>query len=52
MSEFLQLHVKGQPLLQPNAWDAGSARILAALGFSAIATTALERAVASIARKR
>src|SRR4051794_37786631 len=39
MSEFLELHVKGQPLLQPNAWDAGSARILAALGFSAIATT-------------
>ena len=39
MSEFLELHVKGQPLLQPNAWDAGSARILAALGFAAIATT-------------
>jgi 2-methylisocitrate lyase-like PEP mutase family enzyme len=39
MSEFLALHVKGQPLLQPNAWDAGSARILAALGFGAIATT-------------
>ena len=39
MSDFLALHVKGQPLLQPNAWDAGSARILAAIGFSAIATT-------------
>jgi len=39
MTDFLALHVKGQPLLQPNAWDAGSARILAALGFSAIATT-------------
>ena len=39
MTDFLALHVKGQPLLQPNAWDAGSARILAALGFAAIATT-------------
>ncbi|MBV9291851.1 MAG: isocitrate lyase/phosphoenolpyruvate mutase family protein, partial [Frankiales bacterium] len=37
--EFLALHVKGRPLLQPNAWDAGSARILASLGFPAIATT-------------
>ena len=39
MSDFLALHVKGRPLLQPNAWDAGSARILAAIGFDAIATT-------------
>src|SRR5436305_15183411 len=38
-SEFLALHVKGQPLLQPNAWDTGSARMLASLGFAAIATT-------------
>jgi 2-methylisocitrate lyase-like PEP mutase family enzyme len=38
-SDFLALHVKGQPLLQPNAWDAGSARILASLGFAAVATT-------------
>ena len=36
---FLALHTPGQPLLQPNAWDAGSARILASLGFQAIATT-------------
>jgi 2-methylisocitrate lyase-like PEP mutase family enzyme len=36
---FLQLHRPGQPLLQPNAWDVGSARILAAMGFDAIATT-------------
>lgn len=36
---FLELHVKGKPLLQPNAWDAGSAKVLAALGFEAIATT-------------
>ena len=38
-ADFLALHVPGRPLLQPNAFDAGSARILAALGFSAIATT-------------
>jgi 2-methylisocitrate lyase-like PEP mutase family enzyme len=38
-ADFLALHVPGQPLLQPNAFDAGSARVLAALGFSAIATT-------------
>jgi 2-methylisocitrate lyase-like PEP mutase family enzyme len=36
---FLALHRPGQPLLQPNAWDAGSARLLASLGFEAIATT-------------
>jgi 2-methylisocitrate lyase-like PEP mutase family enzyme len=39
MTDFLSLHVKGNPLLQPNAWDAGSARMLAALGFAAVATT-------------
>jgi 2-methylisocitrate lyase-like PEP mutase family enzyme len=37
--EFLALHVPGRPLLQPNAFDAGSARILETLGFRAIATT-------------
>ena len=36
---FLELHERGRPLLQPNAFDAGSARILEALGFQAIATT-------------
>lgn len=36
---FLDLHHGDRPLLQPNAWDAGSARILATMGFSAIATT-------------
>src|SRR4051794_18646811 len=36
---FLALHHGDGPLLQPNAWDAGSARLLAALGFDAIATT-------------
>jgi 2-methylisocitrate lyase-like PEP mutase family enzyme len=38
-SSFLDLHVPGSPLLMPNAWDAGSAKILAALGYSAVATT-------------
>ena len=36
---FLDLHVPGTPVLQPNAWDAGAARILETLGFQAIATT-------------
>src|SRR5947209_11607496 len=36
---FPALHVAGRPLLQPNAFDAGSARVLASLGFTAIATT-------------
>jgi 2-methylisocitrate lyase-like PEP mutase family enzyme len=36
---FLELHQPGDPLLMPNAWDIGSARILASLGFQAIATT-------------
>jgi 2-methylisocitrate lyase-like PEP mutase family enzyme len=36
---FRALHRKGDPLLLPNPWDAGSARILASLGFAALATT-------------
>lgn len=36
---FLALHRKGDPLVQPNAFDAGSARLLASLGFAAVATT-------------
>ncbi len=36
---FLALHERGRPLLQPNAFDIGSARILASMGFAAIATT-------------
>ena len=38
-ADFLALHVSGKPLLQPNAFDIGSARILESLGFQAIATT-------------
>ncbi len=36
---FLALHRPGEPLLIPNPWDAGSARVLASLGFVALATT-------------
>src|SRR3954470_5802856 len=36
---FLDLHRGRSPLLQPNAWDIGSARILATMGLDAIATT-------------
>lgn len=36
---FLALHRPGQPLLLPNPWDAGSARLFASLGFQALATT-------------
>jgi 2-methylisocitrate lyase-like PEP mutase family enzyme len=36
---FLALHRSGTPLLIPNPWDVGSARLLAALGFEALATT-------------
>jgi 2-methylisocitrate lyase-like PEP mutase family enzyme len=39
MNAFLDLHVKGEPLLMPNPWDAGTARVLAGLGFHALATT-------------
>ena len=36
---FRALHVPGTPLLLPNPWDAGSARLLQTLGFQALATT-------------
>jgi 2-methylisocitrate lyase-like PEP mutase family enzyme len=36
---FLDLHVPGRPLLMPNAWDIGSARLFANVGCEAIATT-------------
>ena len=38
-SAFLALHRRGQPLLLANAWDAGSAKLLAAAGFQALAST-------------
>jgi 2-methylisocitrate lyase-like PEP mutase family enzyme len=36
---FGTLHRPGRPLLMPNAWDLGSAALLASLGFEALATT-------------
>ena len=38
-ARFLALHHGERPLLLPNPWDAGSARLLASLGFEALATT-------------
>jgi 2-methylisocitrate lyase-like PEP mutase family enzyme len=38
-SRFLALHRSERPLLLPNPWDRGSARLLAWLGFQALATT-------------
>ena len=37
--DFLALHVPGSPLLIPNPWDVGSARVLVGCGFRALATT-------------
>src|SRR5262245_33454884 len=36
---FLALHRSGRPLLMPNPWDRGSARLFESLGFEALATT-------------
>jgi len=36
---FLQLHRGKTPLLLPNPWDAGTAKLFTSLGFSALATT-------------
>lgn len=38
-ARFLSLHSGERPLLMPNAWDRGSAVLLASLGFPALATT-------------
>src|SRR3954462_7624997 len=35
---FRSLHHRDRPLLLPNPWDAGSAKLLASLGFEAPAT--------------
>jgi len=36
---FKELHAQDSTFLMPNAWDAGSARMLSSLGFPAISTT-------------
>jgi 2-methylisocitrate lyase-like PEP mutase family enzyme len=38
-AHFLELHEGDAPLLIPNPWDIGSAKLLASLGFQALATT-------------
>jgi 2-methylisocitrate lyase-like PEP mutase family enzyme len=38
---FRALHERAEPLLLPNPWDPGTARLLAHLGFEALATTSL-----------
>jgi 2-methylisocitrate lyase-like PEP mutase family enzyme len=47
---FQELHQRPGPLLIPNPWDAGSARVLAALGFEAFATSS-GAAAASLGRR-
>ena len=39
VEEFRALHRPGTPLLIPNPWDIGSARVLVDTGFAALATT-------------
>jgi 2-methylisocitrate lyase-like PEP mutase family enzyme len=39
------LHVPGDPLVLPNAWDAASARMVEATGFPAVATSSFATAV-------
>src|SRR5690606_32434586 len=38
-ARFLELHHGDGPLLLPNAWDRGTARLFASQGFRAVATT-------------
>ncbi len=39
MDDFFDLHVPGRPLLVPNPWDLGAARMMVSLGARALATT-------------
>jgi len=39
--QFFELHHRDHPFVIPNPWDAGSTKILTALGFEALATTSL-----------
>jgi 2-methylisocitrate lyase-like PEP mutase family enzyme len=38
-ARFAELHAREELFLMPNPWDVGSARLLASLGFEALATT-------------
>jgi 2-methylisocitrate lyase-like PEP mutase family enzyme len=46
VDRFRELHERDQLFLLPNPWDVGSAKILAALGFEALATTSAGFALA------
>ena len=39
LMDFVQLHRSGGAFLMPNAWDAGTARILEGWGYKALGTT-------------
>jgi 2-methylisocitrate lyase-like PEP mutase family enzyme len=49
-ARFRALHDSGQIFLMPNPWDAGSARLLAGLGFPALATSSFA-AAATLGRR-
>ena len=40
-AKFRALHARAGAFIIPNPWDAGTAKLLAALGFEALATTSL-----------
>ncbi|MBP2321343.1 2-methylisocitrate lyase-like PEP mutase family enzyme [Kibdelosporangium banguiense] len=40
-AQFRALHERPEPFLLPNPWDTGTARLLASLGFEALASTSL-----------
>ncbi len=44
MTNFRDLHLPGKPFILANAWDMGSARVLAALGAQAIGTSSAAHA--------
>ena len=47
MTGFLDLHVPGTPLVMPNPWDVGSARMFETLGARALASTSAGAAFAA-----
>ena len=40
-ARFRELHQRPGAFIIPNPWDAGTAKLLAAMGFEALATTSL-----------
>ena len=48
VKRFLALHRPGEPLVLPNPWDAGTAKLFASLGFQALATTSSGHAGCSV----